>query len=405
MSARGPSVLAVRALGLVGALLLGAACAPQAQEAAPGAGAPTWRLADADSLDRRDHLILTVAQGDPVALAAVAAQIERRYGVRLAAEWPLNSISVHCLVIDASGVPDLEDLIDRMRADAQIRTVQRMQSFQVLALTYADPLFPAQTALAQLNAARAHQGSTGAGVRVGVVDSAIDASHSDLSARLAEARDFVRAVPGVAAEAHGTAVASLIGAEAGNARGMVGVAPQVELVGLRACWQRPDGGGACSSFSLARALNFAILNRIRVLNLSLGGPPDPLLAELIETALAEGAVVVAAWGEQAEPAFPASMPGVIAAGGTDGRRGLPAPEIDVISAAPGEAYDYVSGSSVATAHVAGVAALLLAVRPELTSAQISRALEAAVVTRDGAPMLDACEALRAVNARHESCSG
>ena len=372
---------------------------------ARGPGAPTWRLADADSLDRRDHLILTVAQGDPVALAAVAAQIERRYGVRLAAEWPLNSISVHCLVIDASGVPDLEDLIDRMRADAQIRTVQRMQSFQVLALTYADPLFPAQTALAQLNAARAHQGSTGAGVRVGVVDSAIDASHSDLSARLAEARDFVRAVPGVAAEAHGTAVASLIGAEAGNARGMVGVAPQVELVGLRACWQRPDGGGACSSFSLARALNFAILNRIRVLNLSLGGPPDPLLAELIETALAEGAVVVAAWGEQAEPAFPASMPGVIAAGGTDGRRGLPAPEIDVISAAPGEAYDYVSGSSVATAHVAGVAALLLAVRPELTSAQISRALEAAVVTRDGAPMLDACEALRAVNARHESCSG
>ena len=186
---------------------------------------------------------------------------------------------------------------------------------------------------------------------------------------------------------------------------MVGVAPGAELVGLRACWQRPDGGGSCSSFSLARALNFAILNRIRVLNLSLGGPPDPLLAELIETALAEGAVVVAAWGEQPEPAFPASLPGVIAAGGVDGGRGLPAPEVDVLSAAPGEAYNYVSGSSVATAHVAGVAALLLAARPELTSAEISHALAASVVTRDGQPTLDACEALRAVNARHETCSG
>lgn len=402
MIARAPRRALGRGLCLVGALLLGAACAPQAQEAAP---APPWRLADADSLDRRDHLILTVPLADPAALAAVAGEIERRYGVRLAAEWPLNAISVHCLVIDASGVADVEALIARMRTDAQIRTVQRMQSFQVLALSYADPLFPAQTALALMNAPRAHQGSTGAGVRVGVVDSAIDARHSDLAPRLAEARDFVAREPGEAAEAHGTAVASLIGAEAGNARGMVGVAPGAELVGLRACWQRPDGGGSCSSFSLARALNFAILNRIRVLNLSLGGPPDPLLAELIETALAEGAVVVAAWGEQPEPAFPASLPGVIAAGGVDGGRGLPAPEVDVLSAAPGEAYNYVSGSSVATAHVAGVAALLLAARPELTSAEISHALAASVVTRDGQPTLDACEALRAVNARHETCSG
>ncbi|SFH62959.1 S8 family peptidase [Albimonas pacifica] len=394
-----------RALGLVGALLLGAACAPQAQEALPAAEAPPWRLADADSLDRPDHLILTVPLDDPEALAAVAAEIERRYGVRLAAEWPLNAIAVHCLVIDASGIPDVDALIEAMRADARIRTVQRMQSFQVLALHYGDPLFPAQTALALLNAPRAHQGSTGAGVRVGVVDSAIDARHSDLAPRLADARDFVAREPGEAAEAHGTAVASLIAAEADNARGIVGVAPGVDLVGLRACWQREDGGGSCSSFSLARALNFAILNRIRVLNLSLGGPPDPLLAELVEKALADGAVVIAAWGEQARPAFPASMPGVIAAGGAQGGRGLPAPEVDVISAAPGEAYNYVSGSSVATAHVAGVAALLLAARPELTSAEISHALSSSVVLRDGQPTLDACEALRAVNARHESCSG
>lgn len=393
---------------LLGALLLGTACAPQTRTAPPPA--PPWRLAQADGIASRDHLILTVPLADPEALAALAADIERRFGVRLAAEWPLKSIAVHCLVIDAGGVADIDGLIVRMQADPAIRTVQRMQSFDVLstrpeatARAYPDPLFAAQTALTRLNVPRAHLMATGVGVAVGVVDSGIDADHPDLADQMAENRDFVDLRPARAAEAHGTAIAALIGAEAGNGAGIVGVAPGAKLIGLRACWQMADGGGRCSSFSLARALNLAILNRIRVVNLSLGGPPDPLLEELVRALLADGAVVVAAWGEQAAEAFPAAIPGVIGAGGG----GLPAPEIDVISAAPGGGYGYVSGSSVAAAHVAGVAALVLSARPGLSPAEVSRTLQDAV--RDEAagkrPMLDACEAVRAVEAGRGSCAG
>ncbi|MEC9431564.1 MAG: S8 family serine peptidase [Pseudomonadota bacterium] len=407
---------------LIGAAMFGAACTPQAQTNAPAAGeAPPWRLAQAGTIASADHLILTVPLDDPAALARVAAEIEASFGVRLAAEWPLQSIAVHCLVIDARGVADLDDLIARMRADPRIRTVQRMQAFETLSTlpavasaadtaeaAGADPLLPAQTALVRLNAARAQRLSDGRGVTVGVVDSGIDAAHPDLSARGIDRRDFVEAGPPAApaGEAHGTAVAALIGAEAGNGLGMVGVAPGADLVGLRACWQDPAGGGRCSSFSLARALNFAALNRIPVLNLSLGGPPDPLLDELVQALLAQGAVVVAAWGEAEAPSFPASVPGVIAAGGGP-RGGLPAPEVDVISAEPGGGYGYVSGSSVATAHVAGVAALVLSARPGLSPDSVAALLGRAVRGgKAGArPMLDACEAVRAAEGLEIACDG
>src|SRR5206468_548036 len=77
------------------------------------------------------------------------------------------------------------------------------------------------------------------------------------------------------AELHGTAVAGIIGARADNSVGIVGVAPEAGLMALRACWQAPpdESAAVCSSFTLAKALQFAIDNNAKVINLSLGGPP------------------------------------------------------------------------------------------------------------------------------------
>mgnify|MGYP003630928934 FL=1 len=365
--------------------------------------APPWLLVPADSIATQTHLILTVPLDDPGALNAVAAGIEARFGVTLTAEWPLQSLAVHCLVVDTAGTPDLDALIARMQADAQIRTVQRMNDFQVFETLHSDPLLPMQSALRQINAAAAHRLSTGTGVRVGIVDTAIDRDHPDLEGRLADLRDFVGNAQGSAAEPHATAIAGIIAADADNGIGMMGVAPQAELIGLRACWQAQGEGGRCNSFSLARALNFAILNDVQVLNMSLGGPPDPLLQELIEAAEAAGIVVVAAWGENPEPTFPASMPGVIAAGqGTEHQ--VPAPAVDVLSTAPDNDYRYVSGSSVAAAHVSGVVALLIARHHDITARDIALALNDAVVMQHDGPMVDACEALLAIETTASVCN-
>ena len=148
----------------------------------------------------------------------------------------------------------------------------------------------------------------------------------------------------------------------------------------------------CNSFSLARAINFAILNDIDVLNLSIGGPDDPLLTELIEVALAAGIVVVAASGEGDALVHPAALDGVIAAGQVVGQS-VPAPMIDVLTTAPGAGHRYASGSSIATAHVSGVVALMLAKDPTLTPLDIAQRLSEAIREIETQPMLNACTAM------------
>jgi subtilisin family serine protease len=354
------------------------------------AQAQDWRLVDAHTIAPGSYIVLTVPADEPEALNAIATALETEFDIPLAAEWPLKSIAVHCLVFDASSSPDIEALLVALSRDTRVRTVQRIRSFSVSGSDTPVPLLPAQWAMSRMNVLAAHAASTGKGVRIGIVDSAIDRTHPDLSPRVADTRDFVSVKAAATAEDHGTAVAGVIGACA-RETGLLGVAPDSEMVGLRACWQT-ETGGKCNSFSLARAVNFAILNDIDVLNMSLGGPDDPLLTELIEAAMAKNMVVVAAAGESDKTVFPASLPGVIAAGNGGAGR-IPAPMTDILSTAPGESHRYVSGSSIATAHVSGVAALVLARNPDLAGSEVKPRLVSAINDATTGPMLDACHAV------------
>ncbi len=356
----------------------------------------------AETLGAKTHLILTVPLNDRETLEATAARIEARYNVTLATEWPLQSIAVHCYVVRVDENTDIADLATRMRADADIQTVQQMQDFRTFESHDYGSLVSAQNALIQLNAIAAQHYSKGSGVQIGVVDSGIDVAHPDLANQLASLHDFVSDDKQPAAEAHGTAIAGIIAADDANDEGMLGVAPKANLIGLRACWQATGQPGQCNSFSLARALNFSILKNISPINMSLGGNPDPLLETLVRAAIARGIIIIAASGDGAENSFPASVPGVIAAGQAKGD--IPAPAVDVISAAPDDQYGYFSGSSVAAAHVSGVVALMLAANPDLNNTEIKKALDAAVTIKDETPMLDACVALNSVTEESLDCA-
>ena len=124
---------------------------------------------------------------------------------------------------------------------------------------------------------------------------------------------------------HGTAVAGVIAAAANNEVGIVGVAPQAQIYALKACWQQPAGAreAVCNSYTLAKAVDFAISERAHVLNFSLAGPPDVLLTRLIKVALERGIAVIAAAPSKPDArAFPASMQGVIGISGRIHRRFL-----------------------------------------------------------------------------------
>ncbi|MEM6354390.1 MAG: S8 family serine peptidase [Pseudomonadota bacterium] len=360
-----------------------AACA--AQTAPDAQQAPSWQLVSAEEIADARHIVLTVERQDPAALTALAALLEDDHPVVLVAEWPLASIDVHCFVFRLVDGVETEATLAALRRDARVRTVQPMNRFTVSTTTAETDLTTLQPDPDLRNLRAVHAVATGEGVRIGVVDTQPDAAHPDLSGRVVLARDFVAAPNASAprAEAHGTAVSGVIAADDRDGSGMVGVAPDAALLALRACWEPEDGPGAggkgvCSSFSLARALNFALGQDVDILNLSINGPEDPLLAELIESARQKGIVMVAARSGAEAPGFPASAPGVlsVAARGdaVGGDAPLQAPGRDVISTAPAGSYDFFSGSSIAAAYVSGVAALLMERGSDLRTTALRQAL-------------------------------
>ena len=264
-----------------------------------------------------------------------------------------------------------------------------------------DPYLSLQRSLEDSGITRAHRWSTGKNIRIAVIDTGVDGNHPDLRGQIIEDRNFISA--GRAPDRHGTAVAGVIASVAGNQRGIVGVAPGARLLALQACTQRHDDGrGTCTSFSLARALDYAITAGSDVLNLSLGGPPDTLLERLLRKAIEQNIVVVAARGDgQAEAKFPATLQGVIAVGGpaAPAEAGeLSAPGLDVLTLVPPDGYDFLSGSSIAAAHVSGIVALLLERDPALRAADIESLLvrTSRPVEREGADhrlVVSACDAL------------
>ncbi len=157
----------------------------------------------------------------------------------------------------------------------------------------------------------------------------------------------------------------------------------------------------CDSLSLAKAIYFAVEQRADVINLSLSGPEDRLLAELLKTALKRGTAVVTAFDQKlADGGFPASMPGVIAVSDTSlaPSRGevYTAPGQDVPTTVPGGRWFLVNGSSFAAAHVSGLIALI---RERRRSAPLVPGLAAA---RRGT--IDACATLaKAAGACDCSC--
>lgn len=358
---------------------------------------PDWTLVPANSVASDRHLVITVERRSKKYLKNFTKLVQRKYGVKLVAEWPLSSISVHCLVLKVPRGSSLVKVMEQMGEDRSIRSVQAMKQFKTLGLpSYKDDLFQLQTNLATLNVVQAHQKVTGRNVKVAIIDTGIDLSHPDLANRNFKNKDFVGVgTIGHPKEKHGTAIAGVIAASNTNRAGIVGVAPNVEMIGMRGCWQdRFRSSGRCSTFSLARALNFAIEKKVDVINLSLGGPYDPLLSEIIDKAVKKhGIVVVAAYGDNKNARFPAVKTGVIGVSGkkVSKKSIVSAPGIDILSTSLRGGYDYFSGSSVATAHVSAVAALMIEANSKLTPNNIFKIIKKSTDKSNKNESLNACK--------------
>jgi hypothetical protein len=355
----------------------------------------------------------------------VTAAIAHDYGLREVREWPIVPLKVQCLVFALPPSANREAVLRRLSADARVKLAQPLQLFSALGSgdvsnappaprpelraapvsggPYNDPYYGLQHGFSEIDAAAAQQWSRGDGVSVAIIDTGVATAHPDLEGRIAVSRNFVDAdTKAFQNDRHGTEVAGIIGADANNGLGIVGIAPGVRLQIYKACEPvRPQSMEAvCNSFTLARALGAAVDGHAQIVNLSLGGPADPLLTQLVTYGLQHGVIFVGAVPEDGRlDGFPLDVSGVIAVdqvGRSERTHGvLHAPGRDIVSTAPAGGYDFVTGSSFAAAHVTGAIALLRAKVPSVTASSLQAVLERTRMQQVG-DSINICAALDAV---------
>jgi hypothetical protein len=389
------------------------------------AAKPAGSSAAAVAQRTRRQIMVTLAPAPLPLWTQTTSELASQYELRVVFAWSLGSIGERCIVFEI-GRDRLspEDVIRHLAHDPRVRSAEAIQTFEVLAdvAHHGDPYAHLQRGAHKIGIDQAHHWATGKGVRVAVIDTGVDLDHPDLRGRIARANNFVdHGEQSFTSDIHGTAVAGVLAAGEGNDVGIAGTAPEAEIFALKACWPQPAGSrqAICDSYTLAKAIDFAIVEHAQILNFSLAGPADPLLARLVKVALDRGIAVVAAMPDGRAPGFPASLAGVIAVLGSDQdgnlRAPLPpphdpkepmlaAPGVDVLTTVPHASYDFFTGSSLAAAEVSGVAALLLEHNAKLTPAQLMALLRKTArpmrplsgEADSGVFLVDACMALAQV---------
>jgi subtilisin family serine protease len=315
--------------------------------------------------DRSADEIAAIIRGTPRDAEVLAGTL----GLLLVQAWQLQSVPETLATYRVGAAADFGGALGALRAHPMVKSAEAVSFYD----THAGPSLQAlQYAPQILEIPAAHRWARGRGVRVAVIDTGVDPRHPDVAQTLEASEDLTGG--GYAAEAHGTAVAGIIAAT----RNLTGTAPGARVYSLRACVAVRAGGldARCRSDALIRAFDRAIALRADIINASLGGPVDPLLRQAVERALAAGIVVVAASGNDGPREvvrYPAAIPGVITVGATDARdrlypRSTPgrfvfvsAPGAEILTTMPGGRHLFVSGTSMAAAHVSGVIALLMEV--------------------------------------------
>ncbi|MCL4289377.1 MAG: S8 family serine peptidase [Thermoleophilia bacterium] len=273
-----------------------------------------------------------------------------------------------------------------LRGSALVRSVERNGRLG-LAGVVDDPFLALQWSLGQIGAAEAWAGGTGdPTVVIAVIDTGIDYVHPDLAGKVILGPDFANGdVDPIDPHGHGTAVAGIAAARAGNGLGIAGVCPGCTLMAIKVV---RDGSTEATKFDTAQGIVWAADHGADVINLSLSGPTDsPLQREAVAYAAARGVVLVAAAGNDgdAKLQYPAAYEEVVAvAASTDRDRLAPfstrggwidlaAPGTKLLATAAG-AYARVSGTSFSAPVVGGAAGLLLSRLPALGPDAIRAAL-------------------------------
>jgi subtilase family protein/Big-like domain-containing protein/IPT/TIG domain-containing protein len=231
---------------------------------------------------------------------------------------------------------------------------------------------PAQYIIDKFHLADAHRITNGDKVVIAVIDSQIDFNQPNLAGAITERYDA--GCGATAPDPHGTGMAGAIVSHGQ----LEGVAPRASIIAI--CAFGGSGHPSANTVRIISGLDYAIQHGARIVNMSFAGPRDPALSQALQVAREKGVLLVAAAGNagpKSPPLYPGADPSVMAVTATDEHDRLfnganqgdyvtvAAPGVNVLVPAPDGAIQFTTGTSVATANVSGVAALLIAHKPSL----------------------------------------
>ena len=284
---------------------------------------------------------------------------------------------IHAVAVDLS-----DEEIAQLKADPNVKYVE--PDYIVTALAPTMPFNIKQIGADKVQAA----GNDGSGVRVAVIDTGIDYTHPDLKDVYAGGYNFVNLNDNPMDDnGHGTHCSGIIAAT-GSQKGIYGTAPGVSLYGVKVL----NSGGYGYTSDVVQGIYWAKNNSMQVASMSLGSSWDSqAMHDAVINATENGVLIVAAAGNEGSVSgvgetmgYPAKYDGVLAVAAVNKHNhrafwsstgfelGVSAPGVKIRSSVPGAGYATYSGTSMATPHVAGVAALVYGAHPDWTNQQVKQ---------------------------------
>ena len=300
------------------------------------------------------------------------AEIEKEYAVEFTSDTPENGV----YVINTTEESNTSTLTQDLNATVEIDAPVRMSADR------------ADWGITRIGADKIWDKSTGSGVKVAVIDTGVDLLHTDLAANISTGYDFVNNDNSPMDDnGHGTHVAGII-ASVQNGLGVIGAANKANIMPIKVL--NNQGYGYLSD--VAKGIYYAADNGARVINLSLGTPTDSTtLKAAVDYAVKKGVFIAAAAGnDSGKPcSYPAAYSSVVCVVATDSYNKLAsfsniggelsAPGVYNYSTYLGNLYKYMSGTSMATPHVAASAAVVMSFCKDCTTSKIKDILHTTAV--------------------------
>jgi len=342
-------------------------------------------------------------------------RVTKEYNLKPKSKVILSSVKTGMVVADTKGQNPLH-LSKIINKKEERITSATNNTFKPASIGYKNAYSMYETGVSFV-----HKTTKGKGITICMIDTPVDIFHPSLSTALIDTLDFVDFDPkNLDSMLHGTSVAGILVSQ--NAH--IGIAPKAKLFAVSAFSTSKDRPYVLqgSASNVAKAINSCIQHNVDVINLSFTGGRDSLVEKLVKKAISKGIVVVAAGGNGGHwgsTIYPALIPGVLATTAVDENKELykladkglfidyAAPGVNILTIAPGGKYKLASGTSLSSAHVSGIAALLLSQKrnKKIDETLTETAIDLGIPGRDqefGDGLVSASRALAAIRKRNKT---